>query len=88
MADTTRVTLVLPTNLWEELKRMVPSGQRSRVMAEALEAKLQQQQRREAFEHAQKVGDALAKKYGNLPSSVEEIRLIREERDAELLGVH
>ena len=87
MADVTRVTLVLPKALWEEVKRMVPAGQRSRLVAEALEAEVRRRRRREAFRRACQLGDELLSKYGEMPSSVEDIRQMREERDAEITGL-
>ena len=87
MTHTARVTLVLPASLWEEVKQMVPSGQRSRLVAEALEAEVRRRKQRKAFERARQVGDELFEKYGELPSNVEEINQMREERDAEITGL-
>jgi len=87
MTHTARVTLVLPADLWEEVKRMVPSGQRSRLVAEALETEVRRRKRWEAFERARQLGDELFEKYGEFPSSVEEINQMREERDAEITGL-
>lgn len=87
MTETVRVTLVLPKTLWEEVQSMVPAGQRSRVVAEALEIEIRRQQREQAFRRARKVGDELLEKYGEMPSSVEDIRKMREERDAEIGGM-
>ncbi len=87
MADVARVTLVLPKALWEEVKQMVPAGQRSRLVAEALEAQVRRFQRREAFKRACQLGDELLSRYGEMPSSAEEIRQMREERDAEITGL-
>ena len=88
MGDTTRVTVVLPVALWEEVKEMVPAGQRSRLVAEALEAEIRRRRRLEAFERARRLGDELLAKYGEMPSSVEDIRQMREERDAEITGLY
>lgn len=87
MADTARVTLVLPEDLWEEVKRIVPKGQRSRLVAEAVEAEVRRRKRWEAFERARRLGDELFEKYGELPSSVEDINQMREERDAQITGL-
>ena len=87
MTHTARVTLVLPGDLWEEVKRMVPSGQRSRLVAEALETEVRRRKRWAAFERARQLGDELFEKYGEFPSSVEEINQMREERDAEITGL-
>ena len=88
MSNAARVTLVLPGKLWEEVKRMVPRGQRSRLVAEALEAEVRRRKRWEAFERARELGDELFEKYGELPSSVEDINQMREERDARITGLH
>jgi metal-responsive CopG/Arc/MetJ family transcriptional regulator len=87
MKDVTRVTLVLPRKLWEEVKQMVPSGQRSRLVAKALEAEILRRKQWEAFERARQLGDELLEKYGELPSSVEEIYQMREGRDVEITGL-
>ena len=87
MSDTVRVSLVFPSTLWEEVKRLIPSGERSRVIAEATGREIQKRQRREALERVRALGDELKGKYGEMPSCVEEIRQMREERDAEITGL-
>ncbi len=87
MGETTRVTVVLPVALWEEVKEMVPAGQRSRLVAEALEAEIRRRKRLEQLERLRRFQDYLREKYGEMPSSVEEIRQMREERDAEITGL-
>ncbi|OQY17044.1 MAG: hypothetical protein DRJ03_18735 [Chloroflexi bacterium] len=87
MAGVARVTLVLPGNLWEEVKQMVPSGQRSRLVAEALEAEVRRRKRWEQLERVRQFQDYLFEKYGEMDSSVEEINQMREERDAALTGL-
>ncbi len=87
MGDTTRVTVVLPVALWEEVKEMVPAGQRSRLVAEALEAEIRRRKRLEQLERLRRFQDYLLEKYGEMPSSVEDIRQMREERDAEITGL-
>jgi metal-responsive CopG/Arc/MetJ family transcriptional regulator len=87
MADTARVTLVLPGELWEEVKRIVPKGQRSRLVAEALEAEVRRRKRWEQLERVRQFQDYLFEKYGEMPSSVEEINHMREERDAQITGL-
>jgi hypothetical protein len=84
MADTVRVSLVFPHQLWEEVKRLIPSGERSRVIAEATEREIRRMQRLEALERVRVLGDELKRKYGEMPSCVEDIRQMREERDAEI----
>jgi hypothetical protein len=87
MVNTTRVTLVLPEELWEEVKRMVPSGQRSRLVAEALEAEVRRRKRWEQLERVRQFQDYLFEKYGEMPSSVEEINQMRGDRDAQITGL-
>ena len=87
MPHTTRVTLVLPADLWEEVKRMVPSGQRSHLVAEALEAEVRRRKQREQLERVRQFQDYLFEKYGEMPSSVEGINQMREERDAQITGL-
>ncbi len=87
MTHTARVTLVLPANLWEEVKQMVPSGQRSRLVAEALEAEVRRRKQLEQLERVTQFQDYLFEKYGEMPSSVEEINRMREERDAQITGL-
>jgi len=87
MAGVARVTLVLPEELWEEVKRMVPSGQRSRLVAKALETEVRRRKRLEQLERVRQFQDYLFEKYGEMPSSVEEINQMREERDAEITGL-
>jgi len=88
MGDTVRVSLVFPRRLWEEVKRLIPSGERSRMIAEATARELRRRQRLESVERLQRLQAELRKKYGQLPSSVEDIRRLREERDAEVSGLH
>ena len=40
MGDTARVTISLPKELWEDIKNAVPAGQRSRLVAQALETEI------------------------------------------------
>ena len=88
MADVARVTLVLPEELWEEVKLLIPTDERSRLVAEALEAEVRRRKRREQLERLRQFQDYLFEKYGEMPSSVEEINQMREERDAEITGLH
>jgi hypothetical protein len=82
----TRVTLVIPKVLWEELKDLVPSGQRSRVVAEALEAELRRRRRQEQLSQIRTLHDDLSQKYGVLPTSAAEIEVMRGERENERAG--
>lgn len=83
----TRVTVVIPGQLWEGVKRLVPAGQRSQLVTEALQTEVRRRDARAAFERARRIGDELVAKYGENPNSVDEIAQMREERDAELTGL-
>jgi len=87
MADTVRVSLVFPRQLWEEIKRIIPAGERSRVIAEAAEQEIRRRKRLQALERVRALGDEFRRKYGEMPSCVEDIRQMREERDAEITGL-
>jgi metal-responsive CopG/Arc/MetJ family transcriptional regulator len=87
MADTVRVSLVFPRDLWEEVKRIIPAGERSRVIAEATEREIRRRRRLESIERLRVLQEELRQKYGEMPSSVEDIRRMREERDAQLTGL-
>jgi hypothetical protein len=83
MTDTIRVTLVFPKESWEEVKRLVPSGDRSGFVVEATKREIRRHQRIESIKQLQAIQKELKKKYGEMPCYVEEIRDMREERDAE-----
>lgn len=87
MNDTVRVSLVFPRALWEEVRRLIPPGERSRVIARATEREIRLRQRMESVERIRLLQQELRAKYGQLPDSAEEIRRMREERDAELAGL-
>ncbi len=84
MTGTVRVSLVFPQQLWEEVKRVIPAGKRSRVVSEATAQELRRRRRLESIERLQALQKEFRQKYGEMPSSVEDIRQMREERDAEI----
>jgi len=84
MGDTVRVTLVFPRALWEEIQRYIPPGERSRVIAQAAERELRRRRRQASVERLRALQQELQASYGLLPDSSEDIRRMREERDAEL----
>jgi len=88
MTNTVRVSLVFPQQLWEEVKRIIPAGKRSQVISEATEQEIRRRQRLESIERLQALQEEFRQKYGEMPSSVEDIRQMREERDAEITGLH
>lgn len=88
MGDMARVTLVFPAKLWEEARRLIPARQRSRVVAEALEAEIRRRKRVGQLERIRQFQAYLYEKYGEAPSGAEEIRQMREERDVQLTGLH
>ena len=83
MKDVERVTLVLPKSLWEDVKRLIPSGQRSRVVAEALETEIRRRRRLEQIAQVRSLQEDLRQKYGLLPDSATEIEALRKEREDE-----
>jgi metal-responsive CopG/Arc/MetJ family transcriptional regulator len=87
MPDTVRVTLVFPKKLWEEVKRLIPAGERSKVIAEATEWEIRRRKRMEGIKRIRNLQESFRRKYGEIPSCVEEIRQMREERDAETTGL-
>lgn len=87
MADTVKVSLIFPRELWEEVKRVIPAGERSRVIAEATEREIRRKQRLEGIERLQALQEEFRRKYGEMSSCVEDIHHIREERDAEITGL-
>lgn len=82
MKDLERVTLVLPKALWEDVKRLVPSGARSRLVAEALANEIRRRKRLEQVSSIRQLQETMRAKYGELPSSAEDIERMREECDA------
>ena len=87
MSELSRVTLVIPKKLWEEVKRVIPAGQRSRLVVEAIEAEIRRRQRLEQLHHLRRFNDYMRDKYGEMASSVEDIEKMREERDDEVAGM-
>jgi len=87
MTDTIRVTLVFPKQSWEEVKRLVPSGDRSGFVVEATKREIRRRQRLESIKQLQAIQKELKKKYGEMPRGAEEIQDMREERDAEITGL-
>ncbi|MEM0487966.1 MAG: hypothetical protein QW707_02050 [Candidatus Bathyarchaeia archaeon] len=82
-----RVTLTFPKELWDEVKRTVPAGERSRLIAEATAQLLAARKRAQGVRRLKVLQRALRRKYGELPSFAEEIQAMREERDARLTGL-
>ena len=81
MKDVSRVTLVLPKALWEDVKRLVPSGGCSRLVADALEAEIRRRKRLEQVNRVRQFHESMRAKYGEIPSGAEDIERMREERD-------
>ncbi len=84
MSEFSRVTLVLPKELWEKVKQLAPAGQRSRWVAGVLEAELRRQERLDQLEELKCFQSYMREKYGLLPSSADEIEAMRWERDDEI----
>ncbi len=87
MSETTRVTLVLPSDLWEEVKQMVPAGKRSRMVVEALEIEVQRRKRLAQVKRLREFQQYLFEKYGEMSSSVDELNQMRKERDVKITSV-
>ena len=83
MQRVTRVTIALPRDLWESVKRMVPSGQRSGLVARALESELRRRKRLEQVGQLRQFQTRMLQKYGEFPASAEEIEQARQEREDE-----
>jgi len=77
----TRVTIALPKKLWENVKRAVPAGQRSGLVAQALESELRRRQRQEQVGQLRQFQETMRAKYGELPSSAGDIDQMRQERE-------
>ena len=84
MGNTTRVTISLPKELWEDVKNAVPAGQRSRLVASALEAEIRRRKRSEQLMHLKQFHENMVEKYGELPASAADIEKMRQERDNEV----
>jgi metal-responsive CopG/Arc/MetJ family transcriptional regulator len=87
MHEVIRVTIALPSNLWEAVKRSVPAGKRSRLVAEALKSELRRRQQIEQVKELHQFQDHMRRKYGEVPASAEEIAKMRQERDDEHDGL-
>jgi metal-responsive CopG/Arc/MetJ family transcriptional regulator len=87
MSEHLRVTLVLPKKLWESVKRMAPARQRSRLVADVLEAEVKRRRRIEELEKIAQFQAYMHQKYGELPGSAADIQAMREERDHEITGL-
>jgi len=84
MGDTARVTISLPKELWEDIKNAVPAGQRSRLVAQALETEIRRRKRSEHLVNLKRLHEQMVEKYGELPDSAAEIEQMRQERDNEI----
>ncbi|HGE72526.1 TPA: hypothetical protein ENX78_16925 [Candidatus Poribacteria bacterium] len=87
MTDKIRVTLVFPKESWEEIKRNIPSGDRSAFVVSATMREIRRRQRLESVNQLQAIQEDLRKKYGEMTHCADEIRDMREERDAEITGL-
>lgn len=84
MNEQTRVTLVLPADLWEDVKRLVPAGQRSKMVSEAIEIEVRRRQRLEKLGQLHALREKMTRKYGLLlPDSSEDIQAMRQERNGD-----
>jgi hypothetical protein len=88
MSEQTRVTLVIPTQLWEHVKRLAPERQRSRLVIEALQAEVQRRERLRQLESLHQFQETMIRKYGELPEAAADITRMRQERDDEISDLH
>ena len=87
MRQVTRVTIALPNDLWEKVKHTAPAGQRSSLVATALESELRRRQRLEQVAQLRRYQKAMIKKYAALPAGAGIIEQMRQERDDERNGL-
>ncbi len=80
MSQVIRVTFTLPNDLWEAVKRTVPAGQRSRLVAAALENELRRRKRLSQVEQLRAFHKRIREKYGEFSTSAETIERMRQER--------
>ena len=79
----TRVTIALPKKLWESVKKTVPAGKRSRLVAQALESELRRRERAEQASQLRRFQGTMRAKYGELPASADNIAGMRQEHPNE-----
>jgi len=77
-----RVTLALPRDLWETVKCSIPAGQRSGLVAKAIEKELRHRKRLEQLERLRQFQDYMRDKHGEFPAGALDIEQMREERDS------
>jgi hypothetical protein len=88
MSEYSRVTIILPKKLWEDVKQKVPARKRSRLVAEALEAEMRRRGRLEHLERLMQFQEKMRHKYGELPGSAGAIQEMRDDRDDEIENMH
>jgi len=66
------------------VKRIVPAGQRSNLVAEALERELRRRKRMQQVESLHQFQHGMHDKYGELPASAPDIELMRQENDCRI----
>lgn len=77
MRQVTRITIALLRDLWESVKRAVPSGQRSSFVAKAIGNELRRRKRMQQVGKLGQFQKIMLMKYGELPSSADDIQLTR-----------
>jgi hypothetical protein len=86
MAGTTRVTLVLPEDLWEETQTLIPRGKRSRFVAEALEAAIRKERNLLQLVKLNALHERMPPPDPNAPTTAELINQMWDERDEQIAG--
>jgi hypothetical protein len=84
-SDSVSVTFTLPRALWARVRRLIPLEARVGIVIQAFEDELQRR-RIASVDQLIALQQELRAKYGQLPDSAEDIRQMREERDAEILA--
>lgn len=74
MTNKVRASVVFPRDLWKEVTRQIPSGERSSVIAEAMRRELRLRQRSESVQRLGTLQADLRTKYGEMPPIAEDIR--------------
>lgn len=87
MTKKVRVSVVFPQDLWDEVTKQIPAGERSLVIAEATRRELRVRHRSDGVRRLKALQRDLRKKYGDMPPSARDIHEWREKRDADITGL-
>lgn len=76
-ANTIRVNITIPKQVWSELAETAPKGEKSRFITEAIEEKLLQEKKRKAFKELA----TLPPTFTDIPDGAAYIRDMRHAED-------